>query len=249
MNSANFSKSFRFNIFNLKKFHVTDHTKKPIPLHYFGYIIKGTAEITAKNEKLELKPNDIFYIPKGLNYQSQWFGEEITFYSFGFEISPINKSFVLQKIHCSEKAQEIFHELCKEIPFTDKGIGKLYYFFGLIADGMKQRKNPATNSVMEKAIEYMTENPNCKISDIARRCNVSTSYIYCLFKKHLNKTPNDIRLEILCEKAILLLATTDKTVQEISDILAFSSTSYFRKILKAYAGKTPREIRKNAKGI
>ena len=249
MNSTNFSKSFCFNIFKFKKYHFTNFTKKPVSLHYFGCIIKGSAEIISGKEKLELKPNEIFYIPKGLKYQSRWFGEEIEFYSFGFEISPISTSFVLQKIDCSEKTQEIFNELCKEIPFTEKGIGKLYYFFGLVADGMKQAKKPAIHPITEKAIEYMTDNPNCKISDIAKYCHVSNSYIYSLFKNHLNKTPNDVRLEILCEKAVLFLTTTDKSIQEISDLLDFSSTSYFRKILKTYIGKTPREIRNNAKGI
>ncbi|MBE6762725.1 MAG: AraC family transcriptional regulator, partial [Ruminococcaceae bacterium] len=63
---------------------------------------------------------------------------------------------------------------------------------------------------------------------------------------HLDKTPNQFRNEILCEKAISLLTTTNKSVQEISDTLNFSSTSYFRKILKAHTGKTPLEIRKKS---
>ena len=111
---------------------------------------------------------------------------------------------------------------------------------------MVQDKNQNINPVIEKAIEYMIEYPNSKISVIAKLFNVSESGIYILFKKHLNKTPNDIRLEILCEKAVLLLTTTDKSVQEISDTLGFSSTSYFRKTLKKCTDKTPREIRKSA---
>ena len=38
---------------------------------------------------------------------------------------------------------------------------------------------------------------------------------------------------------------TDKKIEEISSMLNFSSSSYFRKILKQHTGKTPREIRKN----
>ena len=109
---------------------------------------------------------------------------------------------------------------------------------------MIQDQNPTINPVVEKAIGYMRECPESKISDIAKLCNISESGIYIIFKKQLNKTPNDIRLEILCERAVLLLKTTDKTIQEISDTLGFSSTSYFRKILHHYIGKTPREIRK-----
>lgn len=252
MNEVFFSKSFYFNYFKFDEYHLTDKTKKPNDKHYFGCIVKGTALIRSKNEKIALKPNEIFYIPKGLRYQSEWFTEDnqpVEFYSFGFEVSPINKSYILQKIKCSPKAQKIFNELCREIPITDKGIGKLYYFFGEISDSMKQGENPAINPIVEKATKYMTEHSNFKISDVANYCNVSTSGIYSLFRKHLNKTPNDIRLELLCEKAVLLLTSTDKTVQEISDNLGFSSTSYFRKILHQHTGKSPREIRRTALSI
>lgn len=132
MNDANFSNCFSFNIFKFERFHLTDNSKTPNARHYFGCITKGTAEIVSKNEKIEIKPNEIFYIPKGLKYQSRWFSDDngqIEFYSFGFELSPINKSFILQKINCSEKAKQVFDELCREIPVTDKGIGRLYYFF------------------------------------------------------------------------------------------------------------------------
>lgn len=249
MNDTNFYKTFHFNIFNFEKSHFTDRTKDPIPMHYFGCITKGTAEIISKNEKLELKKNEIFYIPKGLKYQSRWFADDsgqIEFYSFGFEVSPINKMFVLQKINCSKNAKKLFYELCDEIPITDRGIGKLYYFFGEISNSMKQSTAPTIDPTIEKAIEYIAEHPELRISEVAKHCNISESGIYLLFNKNLNKTPNAVRLEILCEKAVMLLSTTNKSVEEISDLLGLSSTSYFRKILYRHIGKSPREIRKTS---
>ena len=55
-----------------------------------------------------------------------------------------------------------------------------------------------------------------------------------------------MKQEILCEKAVQLLTTTDLSVEEISNRLLFSSSSYFRKIFKKYTGKTPRQIRKDS---
>ena len=249
MNESFFYKNFNYNLIRFNKYHLTDHSKTPTEFHYLGYIIKGTAKIKTHKTELLLNPYEIFYIPKGLEYQSEWFGEngkEIKFYSFGFKISPINKSYILQKINCSEKAKEIFKELCEEIPFTGKGIGKLYYFFDLVCDDMKESKKSQINPLIEKATEYISNNPNVKISDIARFCNISEPTVFSLFKKHFNKTPNQFRNEVICEKAITLLTTTNKSVQEISDSLNFSSTSYFRKILKNHTGKTPLEIRKKS---
>ena len=249
MNETNFFKSFNFNILKFNKYHLTDNTKTPIGCHYFGCIIKGSAKIKTQKTELLLRPNEIFYFPKGLKYQSQWFGEnegDVIFYSFGFEISPINKSFVLQKINCNNTAKELFKDLCANISNKEKSIGILYHFFGEAADCMQQAKKEHVNPTVEKAIECINQNPNIKISQLAKACDISESGIYLLFKKYTGKTPNDIRLEILCDKAVTLLTTTNKTIQEISDTLGFSSTSYFRKIFKTHTGKNPLQTRKDS---
>lgn len=249
MTEANFYKSFYFDIYRFDKNHLTDYMDTGCPRHYFGCLIKGEAKITTKDTCLKLKNGEIFYIPKDLKYQSEWFlanDDEIKFYSFGFKTSPLSKSYILQKINCSEKHLKLFHELCEEVPRTNKGIGKLYSFFCEIADNMVEAKLPNSNPIVEKAIEYLNQNPNLKISEIAKLCSISESNIYPLFKKTLNKTPNEIKLNFICDEAKILLTTTDKSVQEISESLGFSSTSYFRKVLKQYVGKTPSEIRKNA---
>ena len=59
-------------------------------------------------------------------------------------------------------------------------------------------------------------------------------------------TPHALRQKILVEKAVELLTTTDIPIEEVSDRLGFSSSSYFRKILFAQTGKTPSAIRKEA---
>jgi len=246
LNGAIFCNSFLFNIFRFRKYHFTDLSKTPVPRHYFGCLTKGNVLIKSDQQELHLGVGDVFYIPKGLNYQSRWFGEEIEFYSFGFEIAPTGKSFLLQKVECSEKAGALFEELCEEIPFTEKGIGKLYRFFGEVSDGMQEAKKAYRNTTLEAAMEYISHNPNVRVSDVALHCNVSESGLYALFKKHTGKTPNDFRLEALCEKAVGMLSTTNRSVQEISDTVGFSSTSYFRKVLRKYKGKTPMQIRKDA---
>lgn len=246
MTEAEFYKQFTYNIYEFNNHHFTDNSKKPVQHHYFGCLITGTAIIKTKKAELSLKPNEIFYIPKGLKYQSEWFGEKIKFYSFGFKISPINQSFVLQKVNFSNEAKNLFDELCKDINSPQKSIGKLFYFFEQVADGMKRSDSTPLHPTIQKAIESINENPNQRISDIAKHCNISEPGIYSLFKRHLNKTPNALRNQILCDKAISLLTTTNKSVQEISDTVGFSSASYFRKILRKHTGKTPLQIRKGS---
>lgn len=249
MNEVNFYNSFVFNTFRFDNYHFTDHTKDGIPKHYFGCLVKGKCVIKTEDTQLSILPNEVFYIPKGLKYQSHWFGggeRQIEFYSFGFDIAPAKDTFALQKIQCTPKSKALLDELCTQIPFAEKGIGILYHFFGEVSEQMLRSNKSHRNLTVEDAMQYISRNPNAKVSQVAAHCNVCESALYALFKKHIGKTPNDLRLHALCEQAVTLLSTTDKPVQEISDFLGFSSASYFRKILRKYTGKTPLEIRRES---
>ena len=59
-------------------------------------------------------------------------------------------------------------------------------------------------------------------------------------------SPGDYRYMQLCRMAEKILLTTDKKVEDVAELLGFSSASYFRKTLKKYVGKTPKEIRKES---
>lgn len=249
MNEANFCSGFFFHIFRFHKYHFTDNSRTPLPRHYFGCLLSGTAVIKAEHTELALKPGEIFYLPKGLKYQSHWFGNpenEIAFYSFGFDIAPTRSVYDLQKVPDTAEIKAMFAELCREIPFTEKGIGKLYRLFGEAAERMQPAQMPWGNPVVEKATRYIFRHPSARISQVAAHCNISESGLYALFRKHTGQTPNDIRLQALCDRAVTLLSTTNRSVQDISDTVGFSSPSYFRKVLRKHTGKTPLEIRKEA---
>lgn len=103
------------------------------------------------------------------------------------------------------------------------------------------------SDIAEIALEYMHNNTEFHIADVANHCKVSESTLYGIFKKAYNRTPVEMKQEIFCERASELLITTNLSVEEISDKLNFSSSSYFRKVFKKYTGKTPLQVRKNTK--
>lgn len=249
MNEVDFCNGFRFNVFKFQDYHFTDHSKQPLDSHYFGCLITGRAVIRSQQQELSVEPGEIFYIPKGLKYQSRWFAEgqkQIAFYSFGFPVAPTKNTYVLQKVACTRQARELFAELCRQIPLAPKGIGVLYSFFAEVSEQMQQTDSPYSHPVVEEAIRYISRDPGVRMRRVAEYCGISESGLYGLFKKYTGQTPNDLRLRVLCSRAVALLSTTNRSVQQISDETGFSSVSYFRKVLRKYTGKTPSQIRKDA---
>ena len=125
MNNTLLSYNYVFLTISLEKHHYTDN-RRGAPLNYFAYMEKGKSRLVSKNITLEINEGDIFYIPKGLPYQSYWSAEgEIRFKSFGFEFFPEGeaKKYLMQKI-------EVEGEEIKNLPTNEKInseiLGKFY---------------------------------------------------------------------------------------------------------------------------
>lgn len=251
MNSIQFFNSFFFNRYCFQRYRFTDHYKtNGSPRHHIARMIHGHAKLNTRKESIAVKEGDIFFIPKGLKYQSFWYGDEedrIVFDSFGFDYFPNLKTtgFTLQKIDCSESASKILLEISGDMPVNCTTVGKLYTFLGVVLDSM-ERECVHHKNITESAIEYMQAHTEYRMNDVADYCGISRTGLYETFKKAYNKTPIEIKQKILCEKATELLTTTDLSVEEISCQLGFSSSSYFRKIFRKHLNKTPLEVRRNS---
>ena len=249
MNDIHFSDTFSFRNITFTSYHHTDN-RKGAPMSDLAYMKKGHANIVADNQSLQVKEGDVFYIPKNLSYQSYWYGEEeISFISLGFLKLNAKEctKFELQTIPCDEQLVEKI----KQIPTTCNQVSckTLSMFYDVMSEIIPKLKH-ASESNEEKTVEQIKhcirQNPHCSLPVIANMCAISEPYLYALFKKIVHMTPNEYKQMVLCNMGIDLLLTTDKKIEEISNILNFSSSSYFRKVLKKHTGTTPREIRKNS---
>ncbi len=252
MNNTQFLEIFYFRRYRRHKYYFTDHFKtNGSPGHFIARMIRGSAKLKTRNKTVTVSEGDIFYIPNGLKYQSFWYGDaenEILFDSFRFLNFPVLDSYnySLQVIHCSDSAKELLLSLSGEMSVNCTTVGKLYLFLGEVLGGMEQRAKHY-NDIADIALDYMHSNTDFRISDVADHCKVSESTLYGVFKKAYNTTPIEKKQEIFCRRATELLITTNLSVEEISEQLNFSSSSYFRKIFKKHTGKTPLQVRKNRK--
>lgn len=240
-----FSKSFYFTEFCYQGYHYTD-ARRGAANNYIGMLEQGRCRIVSDSVTIEAGPGEPFFIPKGLRYQSYWYGEDsILLRSCGFAFFPEaqKSSFPLQKLPV------FLCDAVRRIPLDghpdSTALGALFSLLGTALNVMEQSSGVSSVRLLEHATEYMRLHPDCRMTKVARHCGISESALYAAFRRE-GSTPNKVRQELLIREAVRLLTTTDASVQDISDRLNFSSASYFRKVLREHTGKTPSQLRKAA---
>ena len=246
MNDIIFTNGFMFLTIMFDKFHHTDN-RAGVQRHYFAYMLSGRCKITTDSETVEINEGDIFYIPNKCSYQSYWYGEpEIRFISLGFLYLPNfdNKTYPVQVIPFNDSAVKLFQLLSNPEQLSAYDIGVFYTLAGILLPLMSHKTVCRTREIVEQTKNYLLQHPFAKTSDLAKNCAVSEAALYSAFQKSSDITPNQLRNQLLLEKAKDILITTDKPIEHISDFLQFSSTSYFRKKFKQYFNMTPKDMRK-----
>ena len=100
-----------------------------------------------------------------------------------------------------------------------------------------------TNSMIERAIEYINENltQDLSLETVSKELSVSPIYFHNVFKTSVSKTLRDYVEQQRIKKAINLLQTTNLTLTQIAFECGFSSQSYFSYAFKRKMGLTPRQ--------
>lgn len=102
---------------------------------------------------------------------------------------------------------------------------------------------------LKDMISFINQSFQDKISldDIAKAGKVGKTGCCNIFKRYINKTPNEFLTDLRLRKSLELLTQTDKTVLEICYEVGFSSASYFAETFRKNYSCTPVEYRKNKK--
>ncbi len=246
MNDIIFSNSFVFRTFTFDRFHYTDN-RTGVPNHFFAYMLCGKCKIATKSETVNINEGDIFYIPDKCSYQSYWYGNpDIKFISLGFRYFPNfkNKFYPIQIIPNIDKTHEFFCLLSNKTQLSPADIGIFYTLAGILIPSMTDITVCRTKEIVQRTEEYLIQHPFSETYELAKNFAISESTLYSAFKKSSDITLNQLKNKILLEKAKKLIVTTDKSIEYISDLMHFSSASYFRKKFRVMFNMSPREMRK-----
>ena len=248
MQNLAFSQTYSFREHNFMETH---HVDLPYGLKYncIGYIIKGQLDIEMEGQKLHLEAGDIYQIPKGIKYRSRWRGNpEITFKAYAYLSYPGEKfqTTKLQKIKITPRIIELINKIPTNNVIDCYSVGRFYLFLDEVMKDVETSSLSKEQLLLNKAMNFIRENPDCLMPEVASYCNMSESSFYNLFKKHSEMTPTQYRVGVKLDNAFNLIVSTDMPIEQISDACGFSSSSYFRKYFCKKYGKTPTRIRKES---
>lgn len=215
-----------------------------------GIIEKGEGAYIYMGKRLKVSEGDVVFIPENVYCYSEWRGEpriEVVYLScfmhyesFKYEpqridLDEVTKRDILQIAELLSKGQgEIFEAYSRFYKLLQTVITKLV------------PSDITFDKTLQTAIEYITDNFDkpFSVSELSKKCCVSESTVYHLFKRELGQSPvsflNSVRINIAIEQ----LENTGHSVSTISRSVGFNSENHFRKVFTELTGVTPLKYRK-----
>lgn len=107
------------------------------------------------------------------------------------------------------------------------------------------RSNPHISREIREACEYIKANIRNEftIEDLAKEVGYAPYYLTKKFSKEMNMKVSDYVKYARIEYAKIMLISTKKGIQEISDTLHFGTRNYFSKVFREIEGISPNEYR------
>ncbi len=124
---------------------------------------------------------------------------------------------------------------------------RLQNFFSDPSAIRKERISDVDRGFAEKLrglIEENLTNPELTVEDLGAHIGMGRVQLYRKAKALTGYGPNELLRMARLKKAAVLLASTDKTVAEVSYAVGFSAPSYFTKCYKEYFGESPTDFLK-----
>ncbi|NLW02887.1 MAG: helix-turn-helix transcriptional regulator [Clostridiaceae bacterium] len=108
-----------------------------------------------------------------------------------------------------------------------------------------KKDGSAYRVMIKNVMDYVEQNISKRImlKDLAAVAGMSPNYFHRVFSKAMGITPNEFVISRKISRARELLATTSKSISDISVICGFDNMAYFSYVFKRYSGITPSSFR------
>lgn len=230
------------------------------------YVIQGSGIQEINGEIYNVKRGDIIYLKKG-DFHTYYTDNRIEILNVDFYYSVFDEMCDILSIY-SEGREVTFPTIMhiggvdllyiedlllkSEREFNEEKVGYyhvlksylstlLIYLWRITTDTRKSK-----NYKFTAIVEYIDRNfANIKTQEVAEKFGYSTNYFSKLFKKNMNMSFSEYINHKRLNKAILLLATTNRTIDDICVEIGLNDKKHFYEIFRRYLGTTPGNIRKH----
>lgn len=223
------------------------------------YVLSGAGILICNDELFTVSSGDTFLLPEGSDqiyysnpdnhFARRWLNFKGPLAVALLSIYGIQETRVFRGVNTAALLSEI-QARCRAI--SDPAAYKretAELFLRLVQFLAENKKDDTavTDSVEQIRLyidRHLTE--NLRIADIARRFSFSGEHIIRLFKKNYGITPHQYILQSKMRLAMILLKTTDESIEEIAEKLGFSDARHFSAQFKKLLSYQPTQYRKNA---
>jgi len=256
-------------------FHYFQVSRDPISsLHYHdvfevGICIKGFGIFVLDKEIYSYKPGDIFVIGPEIMHRAQSDSKSDDLWAFlSFRSEdwsstklPRDTKLVRNKLN-NPDIHSLMMFILDELKNKQLGYKEIIhgYLESFINLSNREYKNSEImrgkiiskdgiilDSRVRKAIDIMMSfsEYQLSISEIAKRCNISVSYLRKLFVEQTNLSPKSFQMKIYIKRAMSLMAGSNRKIVDIAFDCGFNSLTSFNRQFNKNIGMTPFEWRKN----
>ncbi|MBZ5988682.1 helix-turn-helix domain-containing protein [Leuconostoc gasicomitatum] len=173
-------------------------------------------------------------------------GEKDTLISY---IAVLNRA-IIQWGYPVESAFRLHNDLVQEIELSSQFFDFFqvirevtWHYFNVIKNYRVTNFLPLHERIRQYVKEHITE--SMTLDDIATRLNASKKLLNPAFKNEYGITITQFIRQVKIDAAKELLIASDLTLLDISNLLSFSTTTYFVKTFKEITGLTPKYFRQH----
>lgn len=228
------------------------------------YVDKGTLHTVADGKDLLLEPGDmVLYGPDQWHMHYADIGVAPAYVTISFELdSPALANLFNRRFPSTHGAIDLLRQMLREQANPD-GYSEdviLGLLRQLLLHLLRHANTPSApmrkpqgvnneNEIIRKAQQFISSQVRQKLTVplVAKRTDVSPSYLTALFHKHLQISPGEYIRRIKLQESKQLIREGALNFSEIASLLSYSTVHHFSRQFKEKFGITPSEYAKSVK--
>jgi len=232
-----------------------DYARQPRPFYILACVLSGSGVFEEDGRSWNITAGESIFIPLHSCYRSHWTGQPETVVLSCFFLLPegcaelSDRRFLLQKAEGVDGIQQTLQFLWNHQSDGTKLFSVLEKFYGLCAALFPQlayTDAPRLSPRIQLAADYLRARYREPVSveELAAAAGMSVSHFYSCFRQEVGLPPIAYkhRLAVMAAEQ-LLTANPDLSIEEVSGLTGFESSTYFRRIFKQHTGMSPQQYR------